>query len=445
MLGERNLTIPQPKSNTVSCPALVVTAPSSSSGKTTVVAAIARYFSNQGKKVRVFKTGPDFIDPNFLSFASGYPVYQLDFWMCGEQHCKQLVAKAAKEADLILIEGVMGMFDGQCSSADIAATMGIPVMAVIDAGAMAQTFGAVAYGLANYRQDVIMMGVFANRVGSFGHAEMLKASLPEPLSFCGYLPKNSQLTIPERHLGLVQAQELEDLDEKLNLAAELIGKNSQMTLPPSVVFTLDPEPPCPHSLRGVTIAVGQDRAFSFLYQANIDLLIEMGAELRYFSPIKGDHLPECDSLYLPGGYPELFIERLVKNSVLQTQIKTHVAQDKPILAECGGMLYLNNVLTNTDRLSGSMCGVLNASAKMLTSLAALGLVEGELKNNQFMRGHTFHYSKTESDEDILCTPVSQRGKELDPVWIHRKVVASYIHWYFHSNPGLIMAVFKGDM
>lgn len=436
-------------SNHVSCPALVVAAPSSGSGKTTVVAALARYFTNQGKKVRVFKTGPDFIDPNFLAFASHQPVYQLDFWMCGEAHCRQLVAEAAQEADLILIEGVMGMFDGQCSSADIAATLGIPVMAVIDAGAMAQTFGAIAYGLANFRDDIQMFGVFANRVGSAGHAEMLREALPDTLAFCGYMSKNSDLTLPERHLGLVQAGELSDLDQRLNLAAELIGQSGQVPLPQPVEFALSDEPE--HApgyagqLAGQTIAIASDKAFSFIYQANLDLLTVMGAELRYFSPIEGDSLPSCDALYLPGGYPELHLDALVKNSELKQQICAHVAANKPVLAECGGMLYLNRSLTDLDGHRAEMCGVLQADSVMQPSLAALGLVEGELTEGFALRGHTFHYSKTDSDEKVVCHPLSQRGRKLDPVWRKNNLVASYIHWYFPSNPALVARIFRGQL
>lgn len=432
-------------SKTVSCPALVVAAPSSGSGKTTVVAAIARYFSKQGKKVRVFKTGPDFIDPNFLAFASGNPVYQLDFWMCGEDHCKQLVAQAAQDADLILIEGVMGMFDGQCSSADIAATLGIPVMAVIDAGAMAQTFGAIAYGLANFRNDIEMFGVFANRVGSAGHGEMLKEALPESLEFCGYLPKNSGLTLPERHLGLVQAQELDDLDEKLNLAADLIAQTGEIPMPPVVNFTLNAEVTPKPYLQNTTIAIASDTAFSFIYQANIDLLEQCGATLCLFSPINGETLPECDALYLPGGYPELYLETLSSHLALKSQIIEHVEADKPVIAECGGMLYLNQTLEDVNGKSAEMCGVLDAHSQMQSSLAALGLVEGELAKNETLRGHTFHYSKTESQQPELCLPVSQRGRKLDPVWVHKKVVASYIHWYFPYNPKLVAKIFKGEL
>ncbi|CAM2865502.1 cobyrinate a,c-diamide synthase [Vibrio rarus] len=428
-----------------SCPALVVAAPSSGSGKTTVVAAIARHFTNQGKKVRVFKTGPDFIDPNFLAFASKQPVYQLDFWMCGEAHCKQLVAEAAKEADLILIEGVMGMFDGKCSSADIAATLGIPVMAVIDAGAMAQTFGAIAHGLAYFRDDIDMFGVFANRVGSPGHGQMLQESLGKPLQFCGYLAKNSGLTLPERHLGLVQAQELDDLDKRLDLAAELIASTAQIPLPPAVEFTATVNPPLKQALLHTTIAIARDTAFSFIYQANLDCLHELGARLRFFSPLKGEPVPLCDALYLPGGYPELYLDNLSANHSLKVQIKAHIDADKPVVAECGGMLYLNHTLTDLQGKSATMCGVLDAHSQMQPSLAALGLVEGELAHGSKLRGHTFHYSKTESQQPTLCTPVSQYGRESDPVWLHNKVVASYIHWYFPYNPALVAQMFKGEL
>ncbi|MEI6859168.1 MAG: cobyrinate a,c-diamide synthase [Shewanella sp.] len=430
---------------TVSCPALVVAAPSSGSGKTTVVAAMARYFSNQGKKVRVFKIGPDFIDPNFLAFASGNPVYQLDFWMCGEEHCKRLVAEAAQEADLILIEGVMGMFDGKCSSADIAVTLGIPVMAVIDAGSMAQTFGAVAYGLANFRKEVEMYGVFANRVGSAGHAEMLKEALPSSLKFCGYLPKNGGLALPERHLGLVQAQELEDLDERLDLAAKMMAECGDIMFPPAVEFSLQSEHKVEKSLQGWNIAISSDTAFSFIYQANIDLLIEMGANLSFFSPIEGERLPVCDALYFPGGYPELFLQQLELNSELKIQIREHVSSNKPILAECGGMLYLNKSLADVEGNSIEMTGILDACSHMQTKLAALGLVEGEIIKGEMFRGHTFHYSKTESTEGVRCYPVSQRGRKLDPVWQKGNTLASYIHWYFPSNPSLVTRIFRGEL
>ncbi|MGL6314958.1 cobyrinate a,c-diamide synthase [Vibrio sp. WXL103] len=437
----------------VRCPALVVAAPSSGSGKTTVVAALARYFTLRGKKVRVFKTGPDFIDPAFLALASKHPVYQLDFWMCGEAHCHNLVAQAAAEADLILIEGVMGMFDGECSSADIAAALGIPVLAVIDAGKMAQTFGAVAHGLATYRSDVTMFGVFANRVASSGHSAMLEASLPESLTYLGYLPKDAQVCLPERHLGLVQAQELSDIEARLDQAARLLAGHTDIALPPVVEFELSSQALNPtnlaekniaNSLKGKRIAIAKDAAFSFIYPANSELLQQLGAQLCYFSPVRGDRLPECDALYLPGGYPELYLTELAYNSALKEDIHQHVNADKPLLAECGGMLYLNRTLTDTQGSSAKMCGILAADSVMQSRLVALGMVEGELMPGETLRGHTFHYSTTCSQERQRCQPISQRGKPLDPVWQKGNLVASYIHWYFPFNPGLVAKLFLGQ-
>ncbi|PVZ72258.1 cobyrinate a,c-diamide synthase [Pelagibaculum spongiae] len=464
-----NINIPPFAAN--SCPALVVAAPSSGSGKTTVVAALARYFRNQGKKVRVFKTGPDFIDPCFLEFASGAPVYQLDLWMAGDQseialaHCRQLLAQAAVESDLILIEGVMGMFDGPCSSADIAAIFNIPVLAVIDAKAMAQTFGAIAHGLASYRDDIKMFGVVANRVGSANHAQMLEEALPKHLAFCGWLAKDQKIELPERHLGLVQAQELTDLNDRLNHAAELISQSfteqgQQIPLPAAVDFTFPQALPAPElvtnvqstpALTGKVIAIARDKSFSFIYQANLDFLRQQGAELVFFAPIDGDALPECNALYLPGGYPELNIEPLAANQALIQQIKQHIDAEKPALAECGGMIYLMQSLTTlaTDNIAArteNLCGILDGKVAMQPKLAALGMVSLPAlmsDDGQIPRGHTFHYSKTETDLPVWQQPVSLRGRKTDPVWKQKKLVASYVHWYFPSCPEFFVGLFGG--
>ena len=219
----------------VKCPALLIAAPSSGSGKTSVTAALARYFTRQGKHVRVFKTGPDFIDPGVLECASGNPVYQLDLWMVGEAECRRLLAEAAREADLILIEGVMGLFDGTPSSADLAEYFGIPVLAVIDASAQAQTFGALALGLATYRPQLPFAGVFANRVAGSGHADMLESSLPSNLRWFGWLPQEPDAALPERHLGLVGAAEQPDLDAKLDKLAEALVMDEN-PMPDAVAF-----------------------------------------------------------------------------------------------------------------------------------------------------------------------------------------------------------------
>ncbi len=201
------------------CPAVLIAAPASGQGKTTVTAALARLHRNLGRKVRVFKCGPDFLDPMIHERASGAPVYQLDMWMVGEQESRRLLWEAAGEADLILIEGVMGLFDGTPSSADLARHFGVPVLAVIDGTAMAQTFGALALGLARYQADLPFAGVLANRVGTVRHAQLLEGSLTEGLRWYGALSRETGIELPSRHLGLVQASELNDLDLRLDAAA----------------------------------------------------------------------------------------------------------------------------------------------------------------------------------------------------------------------------------
>jgi cobyrinic acid a,c-diamide synthase len=185
-----------------SCPALFISAPASGQGKTTITAGLARYHRRQGRRVRVFKTGPDFLDPMILARASGAPVLSLDLWMVGAEACRELLAQAAAEADLILIEGVMGLYDGTPSSADLASAFGVPVVTVISAKAMAQTFGAVAFGLARFRPEVPFHGVFANRVGSARHAQMLQEALPSGLRWTGHIASADEIELPERPLGL---------------------------------------------------------------------------------------------------------------------------------------------------------------------------------------------------------------------------------------------------
>ncbi|WP_461482713.1 nucleotide-binding protein, partial [Porticoccus sp.] len=222
-------------SETVCCPALLIAAPASGQGKTTLVAALARYHRRRGLKVRVFKTGPDFIDPMIHRVASGAAVHQLDLWMVGEPQCRRLLYEAACEADLILVEGVMGLFDGEPSSADLALKFGLPVAAVIDASAMAQTFGAVAQGLASYRADLSFAGVVANRVASEGHAKMLRDSLAA-VPWLGGISRSAAIELPERHLGLHQAMDIDDLEQRLDAAADLLAEAPLAQLPEPVAF-----------------------------------------------------------------------------------------------------------------------------------------------------------------------------------------------------------------
>lgn len=424
------------------CPALFVSAPASGQGKTSVTAGLARLHRNLGRRVRVFKTGPDFLDPMILERASGAPAYQLDLWMGGEAHCRQLLFDAAGEADLILIEGVMGLFDGEPSSADLAALFGIPVLAVIDGAAMAQTFGAVAHGLAHYRSGLSFAGVLANRVASPRHADMLLGSLPADLAGFGAIFRDPAVTLPDRHLGLVQADEIADLDARIDLMAGNIGATGLAALPPPVA--LGPPPPAmpvPPLLAGQRIAVARDAAFSFLYPANLDVLRALGAELRFFSPLADAALPEADGLYLPGGYPELHLQRLQANRTMSESIRAHHAAGRPILAECGGMLYLLESLADSAGLHAEMVGLLPGRAAMQQRLTALALQavqwpEGEL------RGHTFHHSRLETKlAPVARGACPNGGATAEAVFRDQGLTASYVHFYFPSNPAAAAGLF----
>ncbi|MBI3570393.1 MAG: cobyrinate a,c-diamide synthase [Gammaproteobacteria bacterium] len=420
-------------SATQSCPALFISAPASGQGKTTVTAALACRQRQLGRRVRVFKTGPDFLDPMILERASGNPVYQLDLWMGGENHCRQLLYEAAGAADLILIEGVMGLFDGQPSSADLAALFGIPVLAVIDASAMAQTFGAVAFGLARFRDDVPVAGVFANRVGSERHAAMLAPSLPQGLRVMGWLARDADIALPDRHLGLVQTAEVADLDARLARAAASL-QWADDALPTPVVFTPGTKTTLPRLLEDVRIAVAQDTAFSFLYRANLDTLRALGAELCFFSPLVDAALPEADGLYLPGGYPELHLSTLQNNRAMREAIRAHHARGKSTLAECGGMLYLLESLTDTDDRRADMLGLLPGHAVMQTRLAALALQRVDLPEGE-LRGHTFHHSRLETPLTPIARGICPNGgKTAEAVFRTGHLTASYVHSYFPSNP-----------
>lgn len=417
------------------CPALLIAAPASGQGKTTVTAALARLHSRAGKRVRVFKCGPDFLDPMILARASGAPVYQLDLWMVGEAETRRLLWQAAGEADLILIEGVMGLFDGNPSAADLARRLEVPVLGVIDAGAMAQTFGAMVYGLAHFQPGLPFAGVLANRTGSERHNGILRDSLAPGMRWFGGLPRSAALELPRRHLGLIQAEELADLDARLDAAADALLASAGELLPAPVDFAAPVAPASEPLLAGVRIGVARDTSFAFLYQANLDLLRELGAELVFFSPLADAGLPEVDSLYLPGGYPELHLRQLADNRPMLDAIRAHHAAGKPLLAECGGMLYLLEALIDKQGASAELLGLLPGRAVMQPRLAALALQEVELPEGR-LRGHTYHHSVLDCAQAPLVRGTCPNGKPVaEAVFRSGRLTASYIHFYLPSNPG----------
>jgi len=433
--GERPLHPPlgrSPGGGRTSCPALLIAAPASGQGKTTVTAALARHHVRQGRRIRVFKCGPDFLDPQILAVASGAAVYNLDLGMCGEEDAARRLAAAAADADLILVEGVMGLYDGTPSAADIACRFGIPVLGLIDASAMAQTFGAVAHGLATYRPGLPFAGVLANRVGSAHHAALLKASLPPGMGWFGALPRDAGAALPERHLGLLQAAEIVDLEQRLDLLAGHIAASAVADLPPAVEFDRLAAPTPEPLLAGKTIAIARDAAFGFIYPANLDTLAELGATLSFFSPLAGEALPACDAAWLPGGYPELHAESLGGGDLFG-RLRDHVAAGKPLLAECGGMMCLFEQLIDKQGTSHAMAGLLPGATRMQPRLAALGLQSAGLPEG-LLRGHTFHHSRSETSLAPLLRARTPDGREGEAVYRRGRLTASYVHFYFPSNP-----------
>ena len=361
--------------NSVTCPALFISAPSSGEGKTTITSALARYFKNQGKVVRVFKTGPDYLDPQILEQASGNEVQPLDLWMAGDAWCREKLFNAAQSSDLILIEGAMGLFDGDPSSADLAAKFGIPVVVVMNVKGMAQTAGAVVSGLANFKDDFNLIGMIANNCATHRHRELIELALPDNISLIATFARDEAVALPERHLGLVQASEVADeLEARFESGAQGLidgGLNSSLEsswLTP-IPFT------CPAAselqkfktenwLKGKTIAIAKDKAFSFIYQSNVSLLENMGANIEYFSPLQDARLPKADALWFAGGYPELYAQTLAKNESMLADIQAFFQKDKAILAECGGLLYCLETLTDLNDQSHNMLGLLNGHGSM---------------------------------------------------------------------------------
>jgi len=426
--------------------AVLIAAASSGQGKTTVTAALARKLVRAGRRVRVFKCGPDFIDPMVLARACGAPVESLDLWMVGAERCRALLAEAAEQADAILVEGVMGLYDGTPSAADLSREFGLPVLAVIDAGAMAQTAGALVHGLRDYG-PVHMAGVVANRIASPGHAAMVAASLRD-IPLLGTLPKQAA-SLPERHLGLVLPDEVAGLDQLLDTLSDQLTLDLAAwdTLPGANIAGVRPADndgtAAERPLAGARIAIARDAAFMFLYPANLATLEALGAQLEYFSPLADEPVPPAaTAIYLPGGYPELHASALSAGQHWQASLRTAHADGIPIVAECGGMMALAESLQDKEGQDWPMAALLPGKVVMQQRLAGLG-AQAMPTGHGPLRGHTFHYSRLETSQPAAATtqknPSGAPGENLYRVG---SLQASYFHGYFPSNAAAVAAMFS---
>lgn len=444
------------------CPALLISAPASGQGKTTVVAALARLQARRGLRVQVFKIGPDFVDPGWHALASGRPVHNLDLWMTGERDMRHRLHQAAQASDLILVEGMAGLHDGTPSNADLARMLGMPVLVVMQAGAMAHTLAALVQGLRDFgsqaRGPLPWAGVLANGVAGAGHAGLLQEALRPADGWLGHLPDSEALHVPERQLGLTAADDLPGADglARLDAAADLLQDTPLGKTGPADwaarwgVHFQAPEaataPPCPPLLAGRRIALARDAAFRFVYAANLDLLQQLGARLLPFSPLAGEALPDCDALWLPGGHPELHAARLAQRTDLAAQIHAHAAAGRPVWAEGGGMMVLTEALVDAQGQEHPMWALLPGRTVMQARLAGMGLQQWQPQADApALRGHAFHYGRVEGlgapSAHTEMAPGSLRA-EGEAVWCQGRLRASWFHPWFASAPEAAAFLFQ---
>lgn len=420
------------------CLATLIAAPSSGQGKTIFCAALARQLRNQGKRVQVFKLGPDYLDPTIHEKASGQPVYNLDLWIMGEQHCRELLANAAAKNDVVLVESVMGLHDNQPSNAQLCQLFGLSVTLILDVAKFAQTAAAIVSGMRLYDVGANITAVIGNKIGSDNHDQIMRYAMGD--CYAGSIRRDSRFEIAQRHLGLVQAGDIGSLDKQLDQAAEALDEyeiSAQLAnttfLSPNLTLN---KGNTGRLLEGKIIAIAKDAAFSFIYPMNLQVLEQAGAKLQYFSPLRNEVVPDCDALWIPGGYPELHIKALSEATQTRTSIQNHHLENKPILAECGGMMYLCHSITNTTGDSGKTCGILGASCEMKTRFQSVGLQAGDYGQGE-IRGHSFHHSKIVSSIGSNLTPeiyaIRQDGRQGEAVYRQSNTRLSYMHHYFASN------------
>lgn len=422
---------------TTSLPQCLVAAASSGSGKTTFTLGLLRALKRRGLTVQGFKCGPDYIDPKFHRLACGRESVNLDLFMMSPEHVRAVYARHSQQADATVLEGVMGLYDGYVrdhgSSAEVAATLGVPTILLIDARSSAFSVGAVLYGMKHFRATSDVVGVVFNRVASENHYRFLREAAEEAgVTPLGYLPKTQLLEVPSRHLGL-SLEELERLDELPETVAELIEKH--VDLERLLELIQRPRPAlCEEQVLsaepGMRIAVARDSAFNFLYAENLHRLGQLG-EVSFFSPLADEPVPACDLVYLPGGYPEFYLGELAKAEATRASLRAHHERGGKILAECGGMMYLCEAICDEAGTRYPMAGLLPLEATMEQMRLRLGYRKLLLDGREW-RGHEFHYSRIASGEaPTLGRQLTARDEEAPTLlYATPSLRAGYTHLYF---------------
>jgi len=432
-----------------SVPRIMIAAPGSGSGKTTVTCAVISALRNEGVKPAAFKCGPDFIDPMFHSRVLGEGSTNLDLFLMGEQACKSLLAEKARRSAVAVIEGVMGYYDGMGttelgSSYQLARETGTPVVLIVGCGGIAATLAAILKGIVDFRPDSNVKGVIFNKIRPEMYA-FYKTVVEShtSLAVLGYMPDMPDCRFESRHLGLVTADEIGDLQAKINRlaaqAAATVDLDAVLKIASSA-GELEYSPLDIQKQAHVKIAVARDRAFCFYYEDSIKVLEKMGAEIVAFSPLADDSLPECDGFILGGGYPELYLEQLSQNTGLLRSVKKAVDGDKPCIAECGGFMYLHDSIMQTDGRVFKMAGVIDGQATMTGRLSRFGYVKFTAKRDNLLcaaggsiGGHEFHYSDSTACGDGFTAEKPLSGKQYDCIVTGPELFAGYPHIHFLGN------------
>ena len=410
---------------------------SSGCGKTTATLALLRALRDRGLRVAPFKSGPDYIDPGFHRAACGRVSHNLDEWLCSPDAVKRILQAGSADADLAVIEGAMGMYDGvgggsRCSAYSLAKHTGTPVILVVDAAGSAASAAATALGFLKYREDSGIAGVFVNRASGERHYELVREAVAAiGLPCVGWMPKDRALHMPDRHLGLVPVEERPDVEAQIARAAGQIRIDTDALAAVARAAAPIDVPPMdlPPLFAGRRVALAKDAAFTFTYEANLMALRAMGAELMPFSPLADRALPEpIDALYLPGGFPEVFEDALRANDPMVRSVKSAVESGLRVYAECGGMLYL------------SMIGAIPVEWRMTERLQRFGYVTVTDGDGYQFPAHEFHHSVTESALPRRFT-VEKRGDRYPEGYVYKNTLAGYPHIHFYERPELAERLF----
>lgn len=426
-------------------PQILIGAASSNSGKTTFTMGLLRALRERGLYTQPFKCGPDYIDPKYHTLAAGHESVNLDSWFSSPRHIRNIYRHYGKEADILVTEGVMGLFDGyrkmQGSSAEIAGMLDIPVLLIVNARSTAYSVAPLIYGFRHFCPHIQISGVIFNHIASESHFDYLRQACEDVGVPCfGYLPKLKEIELPSRHLGLTLESEYLFDEFSLRIAREiekhvdldrLIADFSRPFYGEDATFVECLSKNLSVGNEKLKIAVARDEAFNFTYRRNLDRLQSYGA-LFYFSPLSDAQLPESEFVYLPGGYPEFYLSQLSENRPMLEAVHQYIENGGKLWAECGGMMYLCQSIIGIDGKEYPMAKILPAKATMENMRLHLGYRSFKYKG-QLFKGHEFHYSSLTEEKPIpsIIRQYNAKGEEVDtPVYRYKNALASYTHLYW---------------